>query len=435
MKSRYTLLLIALMAASQYLCAAVLTIKTNVPTSCLINYQRPSPKIETTHTFKNLSASANQIVKLIAPGYQPYQAIIPLDEERPTHLKVTLIPTCVPFLITSTVPAKIFKDDEYIGDTPFSSLEYSADKHYFTLRADGFLDTRTLVDLTLNKPVHKAVNMLTNSGKITFDTIPHGATVIVNGAPIGTTPCEINKVPVGKTTLAIHLEHYEPQTHTVTLNAGQVIKMDAITLRPKPSALTIHTIEPQCKVYVNGEFKGVSDLTLNGLKPGAYRLRVEKAGFVPMFREITLKPNASVTEEFRIATDRGTLYLQTIPQEATLSIGDHVLGKTKAGNNDTYSEPTSFILTSGKHAIKVSAPQHAPTMIMVDIKRGGTISKKVALKRIFTPDYFVITAQRTRINGVLIEKTPTAIKLELSPGVIRAFKLTELRLAGPLLKD
>ena len=61
----------------------------------------------------------------------------------------------------------------------------------------------------------------------------------------------------------------------------------------------IFSLPDKARVYLDNDYRGETPLELDGLKAGQHRLRVEKAGFDPMARNVTLARGAKATEEFR----------------------------------------------------------------------------------------------------------------------------------------
>ena len=76
-------------------------------------------------------------------------------------------------------------------------------------------------------------------------------------------------------------------------------------LKAVPAGLTVHSIPEKARIYVNNQFHGEAPIVMTNLPPGEYRLRAEKRGYETDARNITLKPEDQLSEEFRLQRNSG----------------------------------------------------------------------------------------------------------------------------------
>ncbi len=70
---------------------------------------------------------------------------------------------------------------------------------------------------------------------------------------------------------------------------------------PPPATLSIHTVPSGAWIELDGRRVGASSLTLDGVPPGVYALRITKTGFRPVIRRIRLGPGERVALRVALA--------------------------------------------------------------------------------------------------------------------------------------
>jgi len=127
---------------------------------------------------------------------------------------------------------------------------------------------------------------------LTISTQPSGAKVFLNGDRKGNSPQTINDIKEGSYTVRVELEGYEAKEEQIALNREN--RTFDITLRKKTEApiplasLTINTRPAGAAVFLNGDRKGNSPLTINDLKKGSYIVRLELDGYKPKEEKVLL---------------------------------------------------------------------------------------------------------------------------------------------------
>lgn len=71
-------------------------------------------------------------------------------------------------------------------------------------------------------------------GSLAVNSAPTGATVVVNGVPVGTTPLLLKDLPVGSRVVRLELDGYQRWSSAVSVVANQRVRT-AVDLRPFPS--------------------------------------------------------------------------------------------------------------------------------------------------------------------------------------------------------
>ncbi len=123
-------------------------------------------------------------------------------------------------------------------------------------------------------------------------TTPEGASVYINDVYKGITPLTVT-LEEGTYDLKLKKEGYETLQETITLYPG---KTTTITreLKPLPVPLTITSTPGGAMVYIDGEHKGVTPLTVN-LLPGTYSIKLVKKGYQDYTTQVTVNAGQPVT--------------------------------------------------------------------------------------------------------------------------------------------
>ena len=346
----------------------------------------------------------------------------------------TLEPLTGILLLTSTpTGSEVSLKGVSLGTTPLLITTLESGTHRLTVSSPGYQTKETEVTLEGRTPLKQDVTLMSDSGTIDISSDPAGAEVLVNGISRGQTPCRVDRIPGGTVAIEIKANGFQPHTRDVTLAAGEVQKVE-IQLKPLPGTLRVVTIPEGVRVYIDDEFKGESPFDLANAKPGSYRVRVEKIGYEPVARTVTLEKGATVTEEFRLAKNTGRLELVTAPAGATVLIDGKKIGITLTRGNDTsaVSDPFAFEdALEGEHQIEIFRKGFATQKRKIEIKRGETLTLQFKLIRQFIPNYEVTTT-RSYYKGVLEFQNEEGIRLETAPGISQTIPMKDVKKHGPL---
>lgn len=133
-----------------------------------------------------------------------------------------------------------------------------------------------------------------------IDSEPLGASLIFNGQARGLTPIIIYEPAPGVHRIELGKEEYRPfveeliidDRKTPFLSIGLLLtrleKKDHIPPK-RASEIIVSSIPSNAKVYLERELKGLTPITLTGLGPGSYKIKVAKTGFETIEHTVVLK--------------------------------------------------------------------------------------------------------------------------------------------------
>ena len=130
------------------------------------------------------------------------------------------------------------------------------------------------------------------SASLTINTQPSGASVFLNGDPKGNSPLTINDLKKSSYTIRVDLEGYETKEEKVSLDQqSNRIEVILAVKRPPPAplaSLTINTQPSGASVFLNGDPKSSSPLTISALNTGSYTVRIELEGFESKEKQVAI---------------------------------------------------------------------------------------------------------------------------------------------------
>lgn len=364
------------------------------------------------------------VLRVSAPGHVTQWRTVTLRAGERRHEPFRLAHEPIPVLFRSERPATVLCDGAELGETPFHCFFDEPRAYRVVIRAEGYQDQAIRLDLSNGKPRVVDANLVADSGTLKIVSAPAGAKVQVNGIAHGVTPCDIGRLREGKHTIRLTLDGYRPVSHEVDLRAGETIPV-TLDLRRLPAGLTVTTIPEGARVYVDGAYRGNSDLTLADLPEGPHTLRVEAPGYAQAAREITLAAGATHVEEFRLEIIRGQLALQTQPGVVELWEGKRrLLTTAPMAKNGFTSSIATLTLVPGEHTFTLKARGYADATRTVTIAANKTTDLKVRLE--FKPNFEVRTPHGVYRGVIVRTDLDGTLSLELKPGTYRTFLPAEI---------
>ena len=343
-------------------------------------------------------------------------------------------------VIIQTVPAgvEVDVDGAFRGKTPLLLTDLDIGDHAVLLRTEGYQARKLDLPIKDRVPIKLTTDLSSDSATLKVSSEPVGASVLLNGAPRGTTPCTIDRIPSGTVDVEITLKGYAKHRSQIVLKAGDVIDVPA-PLVAVPAELTIHSIPEKARIYVNNQFRGEAPVVLKNLTPGEYRLRAEKRGFETDARNVTLKPEDLITEEFRLQHNSGGLVIVTEPAGAKVFVDDEEAGTTEASAaNPQVSEPLRVnYIGKGDHLIRLVKPGFTHTAVKITIDADNLVTRTERMKRLFIPDTIIRTGPNPEDShtGVLVRKYPNgSADLEERPGIVKNYEASVIKSIGPIGK-
>jgi PEGA domain-containing protein len=323
------------------------------------------------------------------------------------------------------VGAEVFIDGVDRGTAP-NAFELTAGRHQVEVRKPGFKPFSDWFDLAEGERRTRDVALEraeapTGTLLVTSDS---GGDVYLDGGRKDVAPAILTGIAAGDHVVEVRKEGSAPWRQTVTVIAGQQVRVAATFGPPAGVGASLRVIsnEPDVDVFVDGEDKGKAPLTISDIKPGEHIVGGRKPKFKPQEQTIRVAPSENAIVSFRMElapVDRphAALKVQSTIPNAEVFVDGSSLGRAPIDRSD---------LDPGKHFVVVHRDgftdfkreiflvENQAVALVADLSATG------ALRILSTPE-----GAEVRIDGELIGHTPVQ-----HDGVSSGDHIVEFRLKG-----
>ena len=368
------------------------------------------------------------LITLRCEGYKPEHRTVTIDEGGRTSLNVHLA-RVTGILIVASDPdgAEVTIDGVSHGKTPALVTALPLGTYRAELALAGYNSKTIEVTLKDRTPVKATVSLTSDTATLEVACDLPDVTVSLNGVPRGTAPCTIDRIPAGEVELSATAKGYKPFSQKIRLAEGESQSV-TLQLEVQPASLKVVSIPDKARVYVDNNFRGTTPLEIPAIEAGPHRVRVEQKGYDPNARNLELQPGETTVEEFRLASNTGSLLLTTEPDGVTVLLDGNEIGKTPPAKDQGQGISAPYPvegLPAGVHTLKFVKPGFFEKSQEISVSRGETFTLNVKLPRKFIPNYEVVTSQGT-FKGVFDSVSPEGITLETHPGVMTFYRKQDI---------
>lgn len=177
--------------------------------------------------------------------------------------------------------------------------------------------------------VTAAVFLLLQGRKASLNirSFPSGATVFLDDQQVGTTPLVLSRVVPGTHVIQISLPGWEVWKGSSTAVRGSTTQVIA-NMAHAAYSLVVTSTPPGATVGLDGATKGITPLTVAGLKPRNYALVVSLKGYATISRTVDLSDATQSTQDFSLVKAFGKLSITSDPTGAQVVMDGKPYGVT-----------------------------------------------------------------------------------------------------------
>ena len=232
-------------------------------------------------------------------------------------------------------------------------------------------------------------NMEKLPGLIDLTSEPPGATVIIDGAIVGSTPLYRQEIGTGARTVRFEHERYLPEERIVEIEGFGKPSSLAVVLAPAWAIYTIETAPAGATVAVDGIEKGITPLELE-LLAGRRELAFTRAEHMPLAVELVIEAGQDrKPPAYRLELAPAILKIRSEPAGATVTTGGIYQGRT----------PLEISLPAKTaHEIRFSAAGYKGASRKLTLGPGEQQDLEVSLE----PDYGVVFITATPADATLL---------------------------------
>ena len=268
------------------------------------------------------------LVTLRCEGYKAEHRSVMIDDGGRTSLNVQLARITGILIAVSDPPgAEVTVDGVSYGTTPALVTALPLGTYKITFSMAGYKTKTVEVSVKDRTPVKTSVSLTSDTATLEVACDIPDVEISLNGVPRGTAPCTIDRIPAGEVELSASAKGYKPYIRKMRLSEGELQSV-TVQLEVRPASLKVVSIPDKARVYIDNAFSGTTPLDIAEIDAGAHRVRVEMKGHDPNARNIELKPGEQTVEEFRLASNTGSILLTTDPDGVTVLVDGGEVGKT-----------------------------------------------------------------------------------------------------------
>ncbi len=266
--------------------------------------------------------------------------------------------------------ADVLVDATSVGTTPFAAVSVPAGEREIVVRAEGYVEFRTILEIEGRGAEQRLdVELLANSAPVTFETVPPGATVRVDGRSLGTTPLTI-AVSAGRRALSFSMSAFKPASRKITVTAGTPLTVPTVRLVPADAVLVLASEPSGAAVTVDGEWRGETPVELIVAPRRSLQVRVARAGRETAALTVEIAPGERREETLRLAPQLGEVKVEARPPDAELIVD----GEPRGRANQT------LMLIALPHTIEIRREGFLPHTQTVTPRPGFPQAVEVTLK-------------------------------------------------------
>jgi len=267
-------------------------------------------------------------VRVTAPGYHPLVTKVTVDQRDSQTLELILQPLPGLLSVDSQPPeARLLIDGEPVGVTPLRDLPVAAGEHKLLLEAARYLPMEQDLQISGRQIKQQLQLMLQPAwAEVTVDSLPSGASILVDGEVIGTTPAAV-EILQGERQIILQLDTYADWQQALDISPGEAQDLGRISLQPAAGTLQLSSEPSGANVTLDGEFQGQTPLTLHVIPGRKQRLAVFKPGYRRHTGSVELAAAESDSRTVKLRAQLGEVRFQITPANAILRINGRPQGK------------------------------------------------------------------------------------------------------------
>ena len=207
-------------------------------------------------------------------------------------------------------------------------------------------------------------------GRLSVNSQPFGAKVLIDDEPIGETPLSDVPVEAGEHSLQIRGMRHLPLEQTLLVTGRNIQQHLEFVLEPAWAEITVDSLPQGATVLVDGEAAGTTPVVLEILQ-GERQLILQKEGFAHWQEVLTITASeAQDMGRVELQPAAATIQLVSLPSRANVTVDGEFRGQTPL---------TLEVSPDHQHRLAVFKPGYRRHISSVELAAGATTSRTVKL--------------------------------------------------------
>lgn len=288
-------------------------------------------------------------------------------------LAVSLLSSCVSAdvdltkgtLEVSSIPpgAEVYLNDEYIGNTPLTIPGLYPGIHYVRLEMTGYESWEKIFEIKGGETTYVSHSLETSVGEAySINTEPDGAEIYIDGEFQGYSDTVLYQLPAGQHEVTLVLEGYSDYRKTVYIQEDMSQSLTHV-FEPLPTTGTIiiESAPSNADVYLNGDYRGRTRLTLQEIEPGRYTVLIKEEGFEDWEGVVEVAAGKISDISAELTAVQVAVSINTVPEGAAVIFDGEEAGDT----------PLEFRAEQGEHELLITRFGYADLTKTIDLGYGG----------------------------------------------------------------
>ncbi len=266
--------------------------------------------------------------------------------------------------------AMIYLDGDSIGITPAIIRQVLPGTYEVKVKMDGFDTWKQMVDIVSSKEKSLNAVLQGKNGSIIVKSDPTNARIYVDNGYIGVTPADICQVVPDTYDVKVIIDGYETWRKRIDVVANKEESLTAI-LKGKNGSIVIKSEPTNAKIYLDGDYKSTTPVTLTDLKPGEYTVAIKLDEHETWENSVKVEPEKETVITGVLLKKYGSIFLESEPSNANISLNGKDIGTTPASLNT---------VPHGIHLVEVIKDGHEVWRRKVKVEPGKKKSLTAALQ-------------------------------------------------------
>ena len=290
-------------------------------------------KVGTTPYQSDKMASGKYNVRVVKDMYKAAEQTYAITDGNTTNAVLDMAANFVNLTLETDAASDIYIDGQYKGKGKWSG-RIADGAHFVEVKKDKHRTVSKNLNLVLGKDENIKIEAPTAiTGFLDISSLPVKADIYLNGKHYGTTPRIISNLIIGEYTLKLEKEGCASVTKNIVIEENQTLTMKEQL--PTGKEVTIKTDNTDDKIYVDGNYLGISPITTY-LSYGNHEIKATR-GTQTAVKTVEVK-TTTVRDEFvlafgkmiKITSDKvgDDIYVDgkkvgTTPMDIDFSLGKH----------------------------------------------------------------------------------------------------------------
>jgi formylglycine-generating enzyme required for sulfatase activity len=267
--------------------------------------------------------------------------------------------------------AEVFIDGRSLGAPPLEPLDVNPGRRHIEIRSERYQPAAGEVDVEgCGRLQEFALALAPNWSEVSLGSMPAGATVKVDGRPLGQTPLEL-ELPAGPHEIELSADRHKPWRERIDVQAGRPLKLPAVRLEPADGRLTVRSRPSGASVLIDARYVGQTPLEIDVAPGKEHELQLSKAGYEPARRRVSVASGELKALELVLPPQEGVVRFKVEPADAELFVDGVSRGKV----------PAELALSAVEQDIEIRKEGLEPFRTRILPRPGFPQEVKVALKR------------------------------------------------------